>query len=261
MQEYDVVFKLILQSVDVTIREIGGPPIARWLNVELPEVRNTRVDLLGETAAGELVHIELQSTNEPDMPLRMAEYCLRVRRNFRKFPQQILVYLGEAPLTMRSELSGPRLSYSYQIVDIRDLDGERLLASPEVGDNIVAILTRLPDRRATVRRIVARIAALGPGEREAMLRRLWILAGLRHLGQVVEEETIKMPITEDILNHDTIGPAAKRAALEVLRPQMEERFGPIPAWAEERLAGMHPRAVIALGPRVYHAETLEELLR
>jgi hypothetical protein len=162
---------------------------------------------------------------------------------------------------MGSDLNGPKLSYSYRMVDIRDLDGERLLASPEVGDNIVAILTRLPDRRATVRRIMERIAVLGPWEREAMLRRLWILAGLRHLVQVVEEEAIKMPITEDIMNHDSIGPAAKKGALEVLRPQIEERFGPIPAWVEERLSGMHPRAVIALGPRVYHAETLEELLR
>jgi hypothetical protein len=42
---------------------------------------------------------------------------------------------------------------------------------------------------------------------------------------------------------------------------MEERFGPIPAWAEERLAGMHPRAMMALGSRVRHAETLEELLQ
>jgi len=261
VQEYDVVFKLILQSVDLTIHEIGGPPIVRWLNVELPEVRNTRVDLLGETAASELVHIELQSTNDPDMPLRMAEYCLRVRRNFRKFPQQILVYLGEAPLTMQSELSGPRLSYSYRIVDIRDLDGERLLASPEVGDNIVAILTRLPDRRATIRRIVERIRGLGPGEREAMLRRLSILAGLRNLGQMEKEEAANMPITTDILDHDLIGPAAKNAALEALRPVIEERFGPLPAWAEERLASMHPRAAIALGSHVLHAGTLEELLR
>jgi hypothetical protein len=261
MHEYDVVFKLILQSVDLTIRELGATPIARWLNVELPEVRNTRVDLLGETAAGDLIHIELQSTNDPDMPLRMAEYCLRVRRNFRKFPQQILVYLGNAPLKMESELNGPKLTYSYRIVDIRDLDGERLLASPEVGDNIVAILTSLPDRRATIRRIVQRIAGLGPGQQEAMLRRLSILAGLRNLGQVVEEEAEKMPITEDILDHDLIGPATKKGALEVLRPQIEERFGPIPAWAEERLSGMHPRAVIALGPRVLHAKSLEEFLQ
>ena len=70
-----------------------------------------------------------------------------------------------------------------------------------------------------------------------------------------------MPITEDILDHDLIGPATKKGALEVLRPQIEERFGPIPAWAEERLSGMHPRAVIALGPRVLHAKSLEEFLQ
>jgi hypothetical protein len=261
MQEYDVVFKLILQSVHLTIHELGGPPIARWLNVELPEVRNTRVDLLGETAGGELIHIELQSTNDPDMPLRIAEYCLRVRRNFGKFPEQILVYLGKAPLSMGSDLTGPKLSYSYRIVDIRELDGERLLASPQVGDNIVAILTSLPDRRETVRRIVKRIAGLGPGQREAMLRRLSILAGLRDLGQIVKEEAIKMPITDDIMDHDLIGPTAKQGAMEVLRPLMEERFGPIPAWAEERLSGMHPRAVMALGRRILHAASLEELLQ
>ena len=53
------------------------------------------MDLLGELQNGELVHIELQSTNEPQMPLRMAEYCLRVLRLFGKFPHQVLVYVGE----------------------------------------------------------------------------------------------------------------------------------------------------------------------
>lgn len=35
------------------------------------------------------------------------------------------------------------------------------MASSEVGNNIVAILTELPDRRTTVRRIVERIGGLG----------------------------------------------------------------------------------------------------
>jgi hypothetical protein len=108
MHEYDVAFKLILQqSVDVAIREIAGTTIAKWLNVELPEVRNTRVDLLGETEGRDLIHIELQSTNDPTMPLRMAEYCLRVFRLFGKFPRQILVYVGDAPLRMADKTPRP----------------------------------------------------------------------------------------------------------------------------------------------------------
>jgi hypothetical protein len=47
--------------------------VKTWLNVEVPEVQNTRVDLVGQTFAGEFVHIEIQSANDPAMPLRMAE--------------------------------------------------------------------------------------------------------------------------------------------------------------------------------------------
>ena len=106
MQGYDVALKLTLREVDVAIRELVGMTVARWLNVERPEIRNTRVDLLGETHAGELLHIELQATNDTSMALRMAEYRLRVFRQFKKFPHQVLLYIGEEPLRMSAELAG-----------------------------------------------------------------------------------------------------------------------------------------------------------
>jgi predicted transposase YdaD len=108
------------------------------------------VDLLGETAEGGLVHLELQSGNDPTMPLRMAEYCLAVFRLFHTFPRQVLVYVGEAPLRMERELIGPDLSFRYRLIDIRDLDGDRLLESEDLGDNVIAILSRLRDDRSAV---------------------------------------------------------------------------------------------------------------
>jgi hypothetical protein len=63
---------------------------------------------------------------------------------------------------MASELSGPSLSFRYEAVDIRTLDGDRLLESQQVGDNVIAILTSLRDHREAVRKIVARLAALPP---------------------------------------------------------------------------------------------------
>src|SRR5205085_6679426 len=114
MHEYDVALKLTLQQVDVAIRELTGTVVARWLSLELPEIRNTRVDLLGETESGDLVHIELQSSNDRTMALRMAEYALRVFRLFGKFPYQVLLYVGDAPLNMEAGLSAPGLQYSYR---------------------------------------------------------------------------------------------------------------------------------------------------
>ena len=66
--------------------ELTGGPVEKWLNVELPKLQNPRADLLGETADGELVHVELQSGNDSTMALRMAEYgTIKRRSNCRSF--------------------------------------------------------------------------------------------------------------------------------------------------------------------------------
>jgi hypothetical protein len=93
MQEYDVALKLLLRSsAGIAMRELTGVAVETWLDVELPRVQNRRVDLLGETADRSLIHMELQSTNEAAMPLRMAEYCLSIFRLHGKFPRQIMLY-------------------------------------------------------------------------------------------------------------------------------------------------------------------------
>ena len=61
-------------------------------------------------------------------------------------------------------------------MDIRELDGERLIESAELGDDIVAILARLADRRGAVRRILERIAESALEERETALTELMIPA-------------------------------------------------------------------------------------
>ena len=87
MQEYDVALKLLLQqSARLTMLELTGTVIEKWLDVELPQVQNLRLDLLDQTAGGDLVHLELQSRNDPAMPLRMAEYCLGIYRLWGRFP-------------------------------------------------------------------------------------------------------------------------------------------------------------------------------
>jgi hypothetical protein len=254
--------KLLLQgSATLTMRQLTGIAISRWLNVELPEVQSPRVDLLGETTDQELIHLELQSTNDATMPLRMAEYCLRVLRQFKRLPRQVLLYVGESPLRMECELSGPDVWFRYRAVDIRDLDGQPLLESPEVGDNVIALLTHLRDQEEAVRRIVSRIASLGPGERETTLVQLLLLAGLRRLEEKVEQEARKVPILNDILDNKVLGREFKKGELTVLRRLLEKRFGPLPEWAEERLASHSASELEELSLLVLDAQSLEDLLK
>src|SRR5882757_4956635 len=105
MHEYDIAFKTLLMRPGGSILStITGFCIERWHNVELPEVRNLHVDLLGETASGALVHIELQSANDRTMVWRMAEYAFLINRRFGRWPAQFVLYVGEPRLRMPARL-------------------------------------------------------------------------------------------------------------------------------------------------------------
>jgi predicted transposase YdaD len=270
MQEYDVALKLLLQGpATLTMRELTGTAVAKWLDVELPKVQNLRLDLLGETVDGGLVHVELQSSNDAAMPLRMAEYCLGVYRLFGRFPRQAVLYVGEPQLRMESELRGSGVLFQYRLIDIRTLDGDRLLESEDVGDNVIAILAQLRDHKEAVHKIVERIAGLAMAERETALAQLMILAGLRHLSGAVEREARKMPIDVDIREHEVLGPMFKEAEqkgrregeLTILRRLIEKRFGALPRWAGEKLAALSPSELEDLSEWVLDAKNVEELLK
>jgi hypothetical protein len=95
------------------------------------------------------------------------------------------------------------------------------------------------------------------------------LAGRRRLAGMVEQEARKMPIHIDILENEVLGREYKRGLhegevigeLTVLRRQLEKRFGPIPAWAEQRLAARTKDELEELSVRVLDAPTIEDLLK
>jgi len=117
MHEYDTVLKALLQSKQNTIFEkITGVRIDQWLNVEFPEVQQTRVDMLGLAEGKEqLFGLELQSWNDRKLPLRMAEYALRTYRLHEAFPKQYVLYVGDEEMRMSSELVGPNFVCRYTL--------------------------------------------------------------------------------------------------------------------------------------------------
>jgi predicted transposase YdaD len=295
MHEYDTVLKALLQSPQNTILErITGSRIDHWLNVEFPEVQQTRVDLLGETAdLMRLIALELQSTNDLNAPLRMAEYSLRIYRKYGRFPDQYLLYVGNAAMRMASELKGPRFYCAFELIDIRTVDEEVLLSSPFDADHILAILTRHRDRRETIRRILARIATMEGSSRENAFRKLIILAGLRELHDTVRTEAKHMPILNDIMEHGIIGPAIReglqkgleqgiqqgmqqgmqkgiqqglqqgmqKGELTILRRLIGRRFGSLPGWLEEHLVKLSTGELEEISLRLLDAKDIDELFR
>ncbi len=284
MHEYDIALKTFLRGGRAVLSALTGITVERWHNVELPEVRNRSVDMLGESADGRLVHIELQSTNDGTMALRMLEYAAAVFRRFGRFAEQVVLYVGEPPLRMAGSLTGPGVAFECRIVDIRELDGERLLESEEIGDNVIAVLARLRDRRAAVTRILNRLAAADPAVKANALAGLLMLAGLRRLEDVIEQEASRMPLLDDIMDNKVLGREFRRGLeqglergleqglergleqgrhdgeVALLLRQVEKRFGAAPNGLRDRLARMSDSELESVGVRLLEARTLAELL-
>ena len=224
MHDYDVTLKMLLRGEsEQTFLQLAGVKVAKWLDVEFPRLQNPRADLLGETDDGTLLHVELQSNNHPEMALRMAEYYLGIYRMFRRFPRQFVLYVGEAPMRMAPSLEGEGLTFHYGQVDARDMDGSGLIESAQIGDNVIAILTRVRDQAGTIRQIVERIKDLDVAQREIAVEQLLVLASLRKLERKVKEELEKMPITLDIMDHEVIGPAIRQGLQQGRQEGRQER--------------------------------------
>jgi len=81
---------------------------------------------------------------------------------------------------------------------------------------------------------------------------------------MIEEESKRMPILNDIRDNKVLGREYKRGLadgeLTLLRRQIEKRFGAIPARVEQRLSSMSAAELEEVGTRLLDANSLEELL-
>jgi hypothetical protein len=274
MSRFDTVLKeLLLGSRSILVEDLAGSPVVEWLNVELPRTRNARVDLMGWLEDGRLWHLELQSENDDDIDWRSLEYFVLIRRQFKTAPTQVTLYVGEEPMRMGGSIELDSLHFRHRIVDIRTLDAERLLASENLSDNLMAILCRIENRRETVRRILRRIAAMPAPQRADSLARLLVLSGLRGAGALVIEESRTMPVVIDPMKNPVLRQwyeeAFARGQVEgvdqgidvILRRLLERRFGALPEWALDRLASSTRQEREDWALRVLDAGSLEDIFR
>ena len=153
-----MVLKLLFEQSRQMLSQLTGSPIESWLPIELPRLQNQRVDLLGRVSSGNLFQLEFQSTNDPTMPLRMAEYSLGVYRLHNEFPRQIVLHVGRETMQMADRIEWHAGSFTYRLIHLREIDSEPLLASPDTSDNVLSILTRFSNQRQAVEQVVAKIA-------------------------------------------------------------------------------------------------------
>ena len=263
-QEYDVVLKLLFRSkTSRTVREIAGCPVMRWLDKELPAIRNTRADLVGETIGGEIVHLEFMSVNQRFFELRMAGYYAEIYQASGRHPHQALVYVGREKLRMSGHFKSPTLNFRFRVVE-HELNGERFLDSDEAGDQILALLMRLKNPTGAIRRVLATIATLDARARGDMLGELRVICGLRGIETKVEEEIRTVPVLNSLLDHKVLGrefkkgleQGRKEGEAKMLRRRLEFRFRKLPKWVADKLATATPAQIEEWQERLFEKKSL-----
>lgn len=93
MSQFDTVLKdLFLSSDSLLFRDLtGSGGVREWLDVEFPEIRNPRCDLVAWLTDGRLLHLELQSFNDPQMHWRMPRYYGLLAERFHVEPVQMVL--------------------------------------------------------------------------------------------------------------------------------------------------------------------------
>lgn len=248
------------QPTSLLLELTGGVPVVEFLNVELPSVQERRLDLVLLLADETLLHIELQSSNDRDMGLRMLEYYALLWRRYRKSLRQVVVYVGTPRLRMSAGFETEALRFSYSLRDIREWRAEDLLASAIFGDQVLAILGGTEEPQRVIRGVLERIEKMVPERRERALRYMLILVGLRKFEMIVVQEVAKMGVTVDWSRYPAVKEAEVRGVREALLVIVGKQFGPIPAWAQEKIEKASKRQAMAWLVKASDVSELTDLI-
>src|SRR5882672_5414720 len=120
---YDTILKTLFQSSRLRLLEsLTHASVREWINVEIPNARMNKLDLVAWLTDGRLYHLELQSGNDADMARRMVEYYLLLWRRYGVPPVQMLIYVGRRPMAMSAEIQHENMTFRYRAIDMRELD-------------------------------------------------------------------------------------------------------------------------------------------
>jgi len=236
----------------------GGVAVREVLNVELARVEERRADLVLLLADGTLLHIEFQSGNDKDMAYREGIYCLLLGQKYRRKVRQVVLYVGHAKMRMDDHVDMGETRCAYTLMDIRQIDAGKLMASGRPGDLALSMLAgggaeRVPE--------IARLAnQLKGAERQRVLSQLVVLSGLRQLAGRLRMELTAMGSTTDFYKNEFVVEAMRHANVSLLRGQLDNKFGKLPKWVDARLRDATPAQIERWSIKILTADTLEAAL-
>jgi predicted transposase/invertase (TIGR01784 family) len=142
------------------------------LNVE--PIRADSVVLLSSEEI--ILHTEFQTAPDKDMPLRMADYYIRLRRRFPdRDIEQVVVYLHStgSELVRQSQYVTPKMNHQFRVIRLWEEPVENFMGIP--GLLPYAVLAQTNDREKVLERVVVEIERVSsPEEKNDLVNLCWV---------------------------------------------------------------------------------------
>ena len=148
---------------------------------------------------------------------------------------------------------------AYTLMDIREMDARKLMASGRPGDLALAMLAGGGAERML--EIVKQANGSKDSERQRALSQMVLLSGLRRLkGRLTMELKTKMTSTDPFYKNEYVQDAMRYALRRMLRGMLTRKFGKVPKWVDERLKEATTGNIENWSIKILTADSIEGVL-
>ena len=132
------IFKNIVEDIAKYILKLEIQNLS-FIDMESQRIESRRADIVALVDDKFILHIELQSSYDSEMPYRMLRYYTDIKQNNKKYPiHQYVVYLGKQ--NIKNNLKDAGLDYNYNLIDMKKIDCEYFLEQNTPDALVLAIL-------------------------------------------------------------------------------------------------------------------------
>jgi hypothetical protein len=208
------------------LRKILKVPPGQDMPQEFPDFEQTKIDAM-VFANTKIYHVEFQAWNDPNIPKRMLDYRNSIAKWYKRVQKktvsdviQTVLYIGTPDLSMKRELKGTGLDFSFALHDIREFGpdwGSKLKTSQRPLNWILALMCLREPPSGDLWKLMAQGIKTyqGPQTNLPLPAILLVAATLRNVDYELRQEIVNMfsmNVQNDPLFNEVYQQGSERAA-------------------------------------------------
>ena len=150
----DIITKEAIESItkDIAfyILHLNISDEIEFINKELKRIEKREADIVAKCMIDgkeAIFHLEIQNSNDKNMPYRMLRYYIDIRQKYPKLPiYQYLLYTSNKKLSMKNYISENNLNFNYKLIDMREIDCEEFIKIDTPDSLVLAVLCDFKDK-------------------------------------------------------------------------------------------------------------------